>query len=75
MENDPNQPDPLYADDRLHTACDDTDFVACVVAHFCERYPHLQRTEYDAVQATYMMYMLEDYLAADPAQPNPMCLN
>ena len=48
-------------------------FIASVLVHkVCSMYPHLYKSPIPHVQLMHLIYMLLDYLAADPNQPKPL---
>ena len=48
-------------------------FMAAVLVHrVCAMYPHLRKSEIPHVQLTHLIFLLLDYLAADPEQPKPL---
>lgn len=48
-------------------------FMAAVLVHrVCAMYPHLRKSEIPQVQLTHLIFLLLDYLAADPEQPKPL---
>lgn len=48
-------------------------FIAMVLVHnVCARYPHLRKSPIPQVQLTHLIFLLLDYLAADPNQPKPL---
>ena len=48
-------------------------FIAAVLVHrVCAMYPHLRKSQIPQVQLTHLIFLLLDYLAADPNQPKPL---
>lgn len=43
-----------------------------MVHQVCGRYPHLRKSDIPQVQLAHLIYMLLDYLRADPNQPEPL---
>lgn len=65
-------PEQVMRDAFVNEPPEDT-FIAMVLVHrVCAMYPHLRKSPIPQVQLTHLIFLLLDYLAADPKQPKPL---
>lgn len=65
-------PEQVMRDAFVNEPPEDT-FIAMVLVHrVCAMYPHLRKSPIPQVQLMHLIFLLLDYLAADPNQPKPL---